>query len=79
MLQNQQRYYLQQAVSVLPKNIFTHLTSSGATLTIQLYLEMAKANYETAFVIALVLIVIVLLLNFLAKLISNKFDVNKVK
>ena len=40
---------------------------------------MAKANYETAFVIALVLIVIVLLLNFLAKLISNKFDVNKVK
>lgn len=67
------------SVSVLPKNIFTHLTSSGATLTIQLYLEMAKANYETAFVIALVLIVIVLLLNFLAKLISNKFDVNKVK
>ena len=64
---------------MLPKNIFTHLTSSGATLTIQLYLEMAKANYETAFVIALVLIVIVLLLNFLAKLISNKFDVNKVK
>ena len=67
------------SVSVLPKNIFTHVTSSGATLTIQLYLEMAKANYETAFVIALVLIVIVLLLNFLAKLISNKFDVNKVK
>ena len=67
------------SVSVLPKNIFTHLTSSGATLTIQLYLEMAKANYETAFVIALVLIVIVLLLNFLAKLISSKTDVNKVK
>lgn len=67
------------SVSVLPKNIFTHLTSSGATLTIQLYLEMAKANYETAFVIALVLIVIVLLLNFLAKLISSKIDVNKVK
>ncbi len=67
------------SVSVLPKNILTHLTSSGATLTIQLYLEMAKANYETAFVIALVLIVIVLLLNFLAKLISNKIDVNKVK
>ena len=67
------------SVSVLPKNIFTHLTSSGATLTIQLYLEMAKANYETAFVIALVLIVIVLLLNFLAKLISSNIDVNKVK
>jgi len=67
------------SLSILPKNIFTHLTSSGATLTIQLYLEMAKANYETAFVIALVLIVIVLLLNYVAKLISNKIDVNKVK
>ena len=66
------------SVSVLPKNIFTHLSSSGATLTIQLYLEMAKANYESAFVIALVLIVIVLGLNMLAKLITNKFDVNRV-
>ncbi len=47
-------------------------------LTIQLYLEMAKANYESAFVIALVLIVIVLGLNMLAKLITNKFDVNRV-
>ena len=66
------------SVSVLPKNIFTHLSSSGATLTIQLYLEMAKANYVSAFVIALVLIVIVLGLNMLAKLITNKFDVNRV-
>lgn len=66
------------SVSVLPKNIFTHLSSSGATLTIQLYLEMAKANYESAFVIALVLIVIVLGLNMLAKLITNKFDVSRV-
>ena len=66
------------SVSVLPKNIFTHLSSSGSTLTIQLYLEMAKANYESAFVIALVLIVIVLGLNMLAKLITNKFDVNRV-
>ena len=66
------------SVSVLPKNIFTHLSSSGATLTIKLDLEMAKANYESAFVIALVLIVIVLGLNMLAKLITNKFDVNRV-
>lgn len=62
----------------LPKNIFTHLFSSGGTLTIQLYLEMAKANYDVAFVIALILIVIVLVLNFTAKWISKKFDVNKV-
>lgn len=66
------------SVSVLPQNIFTHLSSSGATLTIQLYLEMAKANYSSAFVIALILIVIVLGLNMLAKLITSKFDVSKV-
>lgn len=39
---------------------------------------MAKANYESAFVIALILIVIVLILNMTAKWISKKFDVNKV-
>lgn len=66
------------SVSALPKNIFSHIFSSGGTLTIQLYLEMAKANYEVAFVIALVLIVIVLALNFTAKWISKKFDVSKV-
>ena len=65
------------SVSALPKNVFSHLFSSGATLTIQLYLEMAKANYDVAFVIALVLIVIVLILNYTAKWISKKFDVNK--
>ena len=66
------------SLSILPANVFSHLFSSGATLTIQLYLEMAKANYESAFVIALILVVIVLLLNFTAKWISKKFDVNKV-
>ena len=64
--------------SQLPTNVFSHLFSSGGTLTIQLYLEMAKANYESAFVIALILIVIVLILNMTAKWISKKFDVNKV-
>ena len=58
-------------------NIFKHLLSSGGTLTIQLYLEMAKGNYEVSFVIALVLVVIVLGLNMLAKWISRRFDVNK--
>lgn len=66
------------SVSNLPVNWITHIFSSGGTLTIQLYLEMAKANYEVAFVIALVLVVIVLALNFTAKWISKKFDVNKV-
>lgn len=66
------------SLSILPTNVFSHLFSSGATLTIQLYLEMAKANYESAFVIALVLIAIVLGLNMLAKFITSKFDVSKV-
>lgn len=62
----------------LPKGIFSHFFSSGGTLTIQLYLEMSKAHYENAFVIALILIVLVLLMNFLAKFITKKFDVNRV-
>ena len=45
------------SVAILPTNIFGHLLSSGGTLTIQLYLEMAKGNYEVSFVIALVLVV----------------------
>ena len=65
------------SVAILPTNIFGHLLSSGGTLTIQLYLEMAKGNYEVSFVIALVLVVIVLGLNMLAKWISRRFDVNK--
>lgn len=66
------------SMSFLPSDLFSHLFSSGGTLTIQLYLEMAKAHYDQAFVIALILIVIILLLNFIAKWISKKFDVNKV-
>ncbi|MFR7592744.1 MAG: phosphate ABC transporter permease PstA [Longibaculum sp.] len=65
------------SLSVLPTSLFGHLFSSGGTLTIQLYLEMAKAHYDQAFVIAFILIIIVLLLNFIAKWISKKFDVNK--
>lgn len=63
---------------ILPKGVFSHLFNSGGTLTIQLYLEMSKAHYEQAFVIALILVVIVLGLNMIAKWLSKKFDVNKV-
>lgn len=66
------------SLNVLPKNIFSHLFTSGATLTVALYFEMANAHYEIAFVIALILIMIVLILNFTAKWISKRFDVNKV-
>lgn len=65
------------SLAMLPTGIFDHLFSSGGTLTIQLYLEMSKANYEVAFVIALILVIIVLVLNILAKWISKRFDVNK--
>ncbi len=47
-------------------------TESGGTLTIELYLQMQKGHYDTAFGIGCVLIVIVLLLNLLTKLAANK-------
>lgn len=65
------------SLAIMPSGIFEHLFTSGGTLTIQLYLEMAKAHYDQAFVIALILIIIVLLLNLVAKLISKIFDVSK--
>ena len=55
------------------------LLSSGGTLTIALYLYMSKAEYDTAFGIALVLIVIVLLINFATKALTAKFDVTRRK
>lgn len=45
---------------------------SGGTLTIELYLQMQKGKYDTAFGIGCVLIVIVLLLNLLTKLVAGK-------
>lgn len=66
------------SVHVLPSSFFGHFLSSGGTLSIELYLQMAKGNYDVAFVIALVLIVIVLTLNMLAKYITKKFDVHEV-
>lgn len=62
----------------LPRGFFDHFFSSGGTLTIQLYLEMSNANYGNAFVIAMILIILVLLMNMLAKFITKKFDVNRV-
>ncbi len=45
---------------------------SGGTLTIELYLQMQKGKYETAFGIGCVLIVIVLTLNLVTKVVANK-------
>lgn len=65
------------SMAFLPKSVLGHLFSSGGTLTIQLYLEMAKAHYDQAFVIAFILIVIVLILNLLVKWLTKRFNINK--
>ncbi|MBO5056639.1 MAG: phosphate ABC transporter permease PstA [Lachnospiraceae bacterium] len=54
------------------------ILESGGTLTIQLYLSMAKAEYSTAFGIAVVLLVIVLAINWLTKYLAKKFDVGRI-
>lgn len=66
--------------ALLPKAGLSGLTEKifnpGGTLTIQLYLSMSKAEYDVAFGIAVVLLVIVLTINLLTKFLANKFDVN---
>lgn len=57
---------------LLPKKLFSHIFSSGGTLTIQMYLSMSKAKYDDAFGIALVLICIVLLINAFTKAVTKK-------
>lgn len=63
---------------LLPKTAAGYITKimeSGGTLTIQLYLSMSKAQYDVAFGIALVLLVIVLFINFLTKCVASNFRV----
>ncbi len=63
---------------LLPKTLqgfFTKIFDSGGTLTIQLYLSMSKAEYDVAFGIAVVLLIVVLCINLLAKFLAKKFDV----
>lgn len=59
---------------LLAKDFFGKIFESGGTLTIQLYLSMQKAKYDQAFGIAVVLLLIVLAINGLAKLLSHKFN-----
>lgn len=64
----------------LPKTFsgyFGKILESGGTLTIQLYLCMSKAQYDEAFGIAAVLLVIVLFINFLTKALTRRFDVSR--
>lgn len=61
-----------QAIGWLSK-----ILTSGGSLTINLYLSMGNGEYDVAFGTALVLLVIVLLINFLTKVLAAKFDVTK--
>ena len=66
----------------LPANVqgyFDKIFQSGGTLTIQLYLSMSKGEYDVAYGIALVLLVIVLAINLVTKFVAKKFDVNRLK
>ena len=49
----------------------------GGTLTIQLYLSAQKGEFDVAFGIALVLLIIVLAINMATKFIAKKLDVNR--
>ena len=51
---------------------------SGGTLTIQMYLSAtSEGDFSTAFGIAVVLLIIVLLINLATKLLTARFDVNR--
>ena len=62
---------------LLPKagGWLSKILQPGGTLTIQLYLSSSKAEYNVAFGIAFVLLVIVLCINFLTKYLAKRFDV----
>ena len=60
-------------------DFFGKVFQPGGTLTIQLYLCMSKAQYDEAFGIALVLLVIVFIINSLTKYVVKLLDVNRRK
>ncbi len=61
------------------KGYLNKIFESGGTLTIQLYLSATKGEYDVAFGIAVVLLVVVLGINFITKFLAKKFDVNNLK
>lgn len=56
---------------------FHKIAESGGTLTIQLYLSMEKAQYGTAFGIAVVLLAMVLCMNLVTRIVIRKFETIK--
>ncbi len=69
--------YLLPKLGQYGEGLLEKVVQPGGTLTIQLFLSMEKAQYDAAFGIALVLLVIVFGINRLTKYLSDKFNVNK--
>ena len=69
------------AAKLLPNGImgiFNKLFQSGGTLTIQLYLSAtSEGDFDTAYGIAVVLLVILFLINIMTKKLTRKFDKSK--
>lgn len=57
--------------------LLTKIRESGGTMTIELYLRMSNAQYEDAFGIAAVLMILVLAINFLAKVVSKGLQASR--
>lgn len=53
--------------------LFRKIMESGGTLTVQMYLSMSKAQYDVAFGIAVVLLCVVMLINFIVGMFAEKF------
>jgi phosphate transport system permease protein len=69
--------YLLPKLGEYGEGLYQKILQPGGTLTIQLFLSMEKAQYDAAFGIALVLLVIVFGINMFTKYISYKLNVNK--
>ena len=61
----------------LPNGLFSHLSTSGATLSVQLYQYAGKGYNDISFAIAAVLIIVVFLINLLTRLIQNRLQRKK--
>lgn len=61
------------------EGFLTKIMEPGGTLTIQLYLSMTKGQYDVAFGIATVLLLIVLAINIFTKILASRLDVNRRK
>ena len=74
--------YTAGSSDLLPMGVQGYLNKifeSGGTLTIQLYLSATKGEYDVAFGVAVVLLLVVLGINFITKLLTKKFDVNNLE